>query len=125
MITACTYRCSALERCGIREFLTCGCWLESCAIHISLGHARPHLLQRESLDLTDALARQIVHVADLLERALFAVVEAVAIAQDLSLERGELAHQLGQALFLPVLNHALFHARLILVAEQVDERAVT
>src|SRR5687767_8722192 len=47
------------------------------------------LLERPVADLADALARNPQHAADLLERALLALVQAVVQVQDLALALGE------------------------------------
>ena len=54
----------------------------------------PHLPQGLLLQLADALARQVVLVADFLERQLLLRAEAKALAQDVGLDRAQLAEQL-------------------------------
>jgi hypothetical protein len=47
---------------------------------LALGHRLAHLAQRLLLELADPLARQVVLVADLLERPLAVVDQAEALA---------------------------------------------
>ena len=59
-----------------------------CDLHqVAAGQRAAHLGQRLLLELADALARQVVLVADLLERQLLLGAEAEALAQDVRLDR--------------------------------------
>src|SRR5689334_9888509 len=89
---------------------------------------RPHqgatdLGQRLLLQLPAALAREVVLLADLLERELAVVVEAEALAQDVRLDRLEVVEQAAQLLGLGLERHALGRRRLVVgrVVQELDE----
>src|SRR5689334_17841296 len=62
---------------------------------VAAGERAPHLGERLLLELTDALARQVVLVTDLLERELLLGAQAEALAQDIGLDRAQLAEQVA------------------------------
>src|SRR5213078_4927627 len=102
---------------------------------IAAGQRTAHLGQRLLLELADPLARQVVLVADLLERQLLLGLQAEALAQDVGLDRAQLAEQLadlgGQRLPLEIagrrhllairiLEHLAEHAALVVADRLVD-----
>src|SRR5262245_19836976 len=62
---------------------------------VAAGERAAHLGERLLLELADALARQVVLVADLLERELLLGAQPEALAQDIGLDRAQLAQQLA------------------------------
>src|SRR5262249_54994865 len=102
---------------------------------VAASQRAPHLGERLLLKLTDALARQVVLVADLLERQLLLGPQAEPLAQDVGLDRAQLAEQLadlgGQRLPLElagrrdllairVLEYLAQHAALVVADRLVD-----
>src|ERR1044071_5683556 len=92
---------------------------------VAAGERAAHLGQRLLLELADPLARQVVLVADLLERELLLGAQAEALAQDVGLDRPQLAQQVadlgGQRLPLEIAGRRYLLA--IGVLEHLAEHA--
>src|SRR5689334_13825820 len=68
-------------------------WGEADLEEVAAGERAAHLRESLLLELADALAREVVLVADLLERQLLLGLETEALAQDVGLDRAELAEE--------------------------------